>query len=374
MFNQTYGSVTIKTEVMPKRGECLHISKTDGTYILADFCGMNPALVPDGTNAYFFGNKLIIVTRWADMTESEIETVENDEITLAVHPYQCVQLSIKIGENWGDVMTTLHNFSELYNDKDAPVDEIIFIFSDTHDSDYITARSVMLPKYFQTFLQKANQNNIQYFSLDASMPLIRQTAENDPYQDEFDLIYDLCYEKTKEFSAAAKKYDPSNIPDGIYITINSENEITDIHQHEFVEEVKISDEVKAYLKLAEMGIDDAQYNLGVCYEQGDGIAQDFEQAVYWYKKAAEQGNAKAQHNLGICIYNGYGAAADHTEAARLFRLSAEQGDMYAQYNLAVLLMNGDGVEKNVFEAIEWLQKAAKSGHPQAKDFVDKLPL
>ena len=41
-----------------------------------DFCGMNPALVPDGSNAYLFGNSLIIVTRWSDMTDEEKEAVE----------------------------------------------------------------------------------------------------------------------------------------------------------------------------------------------------------------------------------------------------------------------------------------------------------
>lgn len=374
MFNQTYGNVTIKTEVMPKRGECLHISKSDGTYILADFCGMNPMLVPDGTNAYFFGNKLIFVTRWADMTEDEIHVVENGEITLAVHPYQCVQFSIKIGDNWGDVITTLHNFSKLYNDVDAPVNEIIFIFADTHDSDYITSRVIKIPKYLQTFLQKANENSIKHFSLDDKMSLIHQSAETDPDKDEFDLIYDLCYEETKKFARYARKYDPSNIPDGIYISVNSNNEIIDIHQHEYVEEVQMSEEVKMYFSLAELGVDEAQYNLGVCYEQGDGVAQDFSQAVYWYKKAADNGYAKAQHNLGLCVYNGYGVAADHTEAARLFRLSAEQGNMYAQYNLAVLLMKGDGVEKNIFEAVEMLRKSAESGHPQAKAVIDTLPL
>lgn len=374
MFKQTYGSVTIKTAEMPKRGECLHISKPDGAYILADFCGMNPALVPDGTNAYFFGNKLIIVTRWADMTEGEIRTVEKGEITLAIHPYQCVQFSIKIGSNWGDVMTTLHNFSKLHNDVNAPVDEIVFIFADTHDSDYITSRAVKIPKYLQNFLQKANQNSIKCFSLDDKLRGIRALAANDPERDEFDYIYDICFEETRKYGKAARQQEPSNIPDGIYISINANNEITDIHQHEYVEEVRMSEEVKRYLYLAEMGIDDAMFNLGVCYEQGDGVAQDFKQAVHWYKKAADKGHAKAQLNLGLCIYNGYGTAADPAEAARLLRLSANQGNMYAQYNLAVLLLNGEGVEINTAEAVIWLQKAAKSGHPQAKAIIDQLPL
>ncbi len=41
----------------------------------------------------------------------------------------------------------------------------------------------------------------------------------------------------------------------------------------------------------------SQYNLGWCYDNGQGVTQDREQAVYWYQKAAEQGFAAAQTNL-----------------------------------------------------------------------------
>jgi len=50
---------------------------------------------------------------------------------------------------------------------------------------------------------------------------------------------------------------------------------------------------------AEQGYPDAQYNLGVMYENGQGIAKDEAQAVAWYRKAAEQGFAPAQFNLGV---------------------------------------------------------------------------
>ena len=34
--------------------------------------------------------------------------------------------------------------------------------------------------------------------------------------------------------------------------------------------------------------------LGVCYYNGRGVEQNYEEAVKWYKKAAEQGNDDAQ--------------------------------------------------------------------------------
>ena len=40
---------------------------------------------------------------------------------------------------------------------------------------------------------------------------------------------------------------------------------------------------------AEQGYADAQFNLGLAYYRGEGVSQDYTQAVSWYRKAAEQG-------------------------------------------------------------------------------------
>lgn len=45
--------------------------------------------------------------------------------------------------------------------------------------------------------------------------------------------------------------------------------------------------------LAEQGYALAQGNLGLMYENGQGVAQDYQEAVRWYRLAAEQGNAGA---------------------------------------------------------------------------------
>lgn len=46
------------------------------------------------------------------------------------------------------------------------------------------------------------------------------------------------------------------------------------------------------------GYAQAQFNLGLYYENGWGTLSDPQQAIKWYKKAAEQGMTKAQVNLG----------------------------------------------------------------------------
>src|SRR5664279_1979980 len=54
----------------------------------------------------------------------------------------------------------------------------------------------------------------------------------------------------------------------------------------------------------------AQWVLGVRYEHGKGVPQDYAQAAAWYRKAAEQGNATAQWLLGDLYDLGHGVPQD----------------------------------------------------------------
>ena len=82
---------------------------------------------------------------------------------------------------------------------------------------------------------------------------------------------------------------------------------------------------KEMLQLAEAGDADAQFSLGVMYEQGKGIRQDYTEAVRWYRKAAEQGYAEAQYNLGVMYAEGQGVRQDEAEAVKWYRKAAELG-------------------------------------------------
>jgi TPR repeat protein len=72
--------------------------------------------------------------------------------------------------------------------------------------------------------------------------------------------------------------------------------------------------IREWRPLAEQGDAKAQYNLGVMYKKGMGVAQDYGQAVKWYRRAAEQGYAEAQNNLGVMYGNGRGVVEDYVTA------------------------------------------------------------
>ena len=127
-----------------------------------------------------------------------------------------------------------------------------------------------------------------------------------------------------------------------------------------------SDNILELTKLAKKGDVKAQNDLGVCYDNGEGIRRDYVQAVFWYKKAAKQGDATAQYNLGNCYYYGKGVMKDNYWAVFWYKKAAEQGDATAQYNLGNCYYDGKGGSKDYAQAMEWYTKAAEQGNADSQ--------
>ena len=78
--------------------------------------------------------------------------------------------------------------------------------------------------------------------------------------------------------------------------------------------------------------------------------KDYENALYWFKKAAKYGDAQAQCDIGLLYDNGNGVKKSSKQAAKWYKKAAKLGNAQAQYNYAVCLENGDGVRKNAKKA------------------------
>lgn len=130
--------------------------------------------------------------------------------------------------------------------------------------------------------------------------------------------------------------------------------------------------LKEWRPLAESGHAVAQFNLGLMYAKGRGVAQNEKEAVRWYRRAAEQGHVDAQNNLGFMYATGRGVEINHAEAVMWLRRAAEQGDADAQYNLGVMYMKGHGVRRDQSQAASWYRKAAGQGQAKAMDALEHL--
>jgi TPR repeat protein len=111
----------------------------------------------------------------------------------------------------------------------------------------------------------------------------------------------------------------------------------------------------------------AQYALGLMYELGQGVAQDYGAAVRWYRRAAVQGFAEAQNQLGLALARGLGVARDQAEPMRWLQLAAKQGVAAAQFNIGVLYFTGRLVRQDYAEALKWYHRAAEQGLATALD-------
>ena len=142
----------------------------------------------------------------------------------------------------------------------------------------------------------------------------------------------------------------------------------------------------------------AQYNLGYMYHNGQGVPQDYAEAVKWYRKAADQGYRRraVQPRLHVrqrprraaglrrggevvsqggrpgrcpgavqprrtCTSNGQGVPQDYAEAVKWYRKAADQGYAAAQTNLGLMYAHGQGVPQDYVEAVKWYRKAADQG-------------
>ena len=84
------------------------------------------------------------------------------------------------------------------------------------------------------------------------------------------------------------------------------------------------------------------------------------------RQAAEAGDARAQFDLGVRYAGGKGVAANDAEAARWIALAAAQGLVDAQFNLGLMYADGNGVAVDPQQAVFWLRKAADQGDARAQ--------
>ena len=102
--------------------------------------------------------------------------------------------------------------------------------------------------------------------------------------------------------------------------------------------------------------------------------KDYSTAISLWRSLADKGYWKGQYNLGLMYANGTGVAQDYKEAARLWGLAAAQGNADAQYSLGVMYNNGQGVAQDYVRAHMWFNLGAISGDKDAtskRDIVSK---
>ena len=159
--------------------------------------------------------------------------------------------------------------------------------------------------------------------------------------------------------------------------------------------------LKLIERSAMQGYEEAIFDLGLRYWNGNGVKLDYDLGEKWLKKAADEDNPMAQMILAEAYYKGtkipkndreairlcrilvdafpsFGVilgdyyskglevGVDHEAAARYFRMAAEYGDEEGQMRLAYCFVEGRGVEQSDANAVRWFSRAAEQGNPLAQ--------
>lgn len=112
---------------------------------------------------------------------------------------------------------------------------------------------------------------------------------------------------------------------------------------------------------------EAQYRLGILYQEGRGVSPNVEQALKWFRLAAEQDHRGAKRRLKKLLRGqSSGPAEAESVATRWYKDLAEEGDTNAQYQLGVMYEVGWGVPVDGVRAAHWYELAAQDGHSKAQ--------
>lgn len=124
---------------------------------------------------------------------------------------------------------------------------------------------------------------------------------------------------------------------------------------------------KWFEKSAAAGNPEAMVKLGELYNEGSGVTKNSKTAAEWYAKAADAGSPAAMNNLAYLYYLGEGVPQDFNIARKMFERAADKGVADAQYNLGTMYDEGKGMkEPDPTTAVGWFLKSASQGNREAQ--------
>jgi len=133
---------------------------------------------------------------------------------------------------------------------------------------------------------------------------------------------------------------------------------------------------KIFEPLAQAGDERAQWELGriLCFPSDiTGLQRDFKRAAKLFEQSAAKGHPGGQRDYGIMLYFGDGVKRDRKHAVELLEPLAQEGFDEAMYFAGLCYYHGgDGLARDMEKAIKYLEDAAKKGHPEAEEMLKEI--
>jgi TPR repeat protein len=133
---------------------------------------------------------------------------------------------------------------------------------------------------------------------------------------------------------------------------------------EFLVKQDLKNAVPLIKQAAEKGNAEAQYNYGICFQQGVEVPKSDSIANIWFLKAANQGWKNAQFKMAYSYATGRGVRQDDKLSFDWAVKCAEQQDVECMFNVAGCYQQGRGTERNLDSMLVWATRLALLETPE----------
>jgi hypothetical protein len=139
----------------------------------------------------------------------------------------------------------------------------------------------------------------------------------------------------------------------------------------FIQHNKAANTPKEFGIIVLPGVAEAQRNIGYLYRDGEGVAQDAQEAFGWFMKAAENGDSASQCEVAKAYNTGIGVLQDNQKAFNWYQKAAYQGNKLAQQKVgSIICAANPNSPQNRIESYKWYALAAAQGDEDAAKFRD----
>ncbi|CEG47359.1 Extracellular protein SEL-1 and related proteins [Plasmopara halstedii] len=137
----------------------------------------------------------------------------------------------------------------------------------------------------------------------------------------------------------------------------------------------VSEDVVRAVKLlqdaAKMDNKHAKFHLGMMYEYGRGVPQDFQYAAELYRQAGEH-VPDASYFLGLLFLQGRGVDQSFKRAREQFLKAVDLGSAQAMYALGQMHIHGQGCTIDYSQALYWLKLAVEQDDVRIRATADTV--